>query len=516
MKSKLLFTAIFLSDMVFLLISHLTSQALSSFELPAKILLFVLFTLLLIADEVWAAALFLTTSIVFGVNGELHRFPGGVPLSVYFLTLLLLRVVLFKNQRAYLFQRIQQSSLSVFVALAGILVPLAGIVVGFARRNDPAFIVSDADSWVLYLFFFCLLGLIRDQRGLASLVWSFLLGSGISAFLQIVTYFLFVFDRLTIPAISHFYYQVLNLGGLLIFKDIGSLRIYTGAVIILPVAMSFVQIMLLLRRKWGFLVWFFVFLILLQSLVISSTVAAWFSVTLTTFFIFFFLPSARLKREFFVLCGTITLILIIALSGTGMAPPQSVGWAYDRMNETIEQCADVLHSEFSLEKISDGGNSTTIKLKQYLALIRHTMRNPWWGHGFGATLPGQRTFRLTREKPFIFEAGYADLLMKAGFIGFSLWCSLIVALWYHWIVVFRASPYYTRFIVLVFGFPLAGTLLAYAPNPYLSSFFGILNLVMSSFVLDQILWMKRSGIPIDGTLFFEHDQQHPSSVPEKR
>ncbi|MFC1848591.1 hypothetical protein ACFL27_00140 [candidate division CSSED10-310 bacterium] len=502
-QSKFFYIVLFLLDYGVLVLHHLKGDSLP-FEVIAKIVLLCLFWVVIIKDEVWALVLFLGTSIVLGYNGELHRFPGGIPISIYFLVFLCFRMAVFSQQRSYLWKRMQQSSFLLYVVLTGMVVPAIGILGGLVHHNNRTYLLKDADSWFFYLFFFCCLALIRNQARFIFLMQSFFTAIFISALLNTVISCVYIYQILSVDNISHLYYQVLNLGGLLMFKTSGALRIYTGNVIFLPIAICLVVLMLILKRRLSFLIWFLIFLILVQSLITSYTRAFWLSSFLSMVLLVFFLPSAQLKKEFLAACFSFCMIFTIILNFVRISPFQVIKSELNRISESIAMFKEGFEAGQSNPQFSDGGDSTAIKLKQYLALFDHTRKKLAFGHGFGATLPGQKTYRLEKDMyPFVFEAGYGDLFMKVGVIGFCLWFSLLGALGIKWIVLYHTSKFNTRLILIVFGLPLIGLLFAFATNPYIYTPFGILTLVVTTFVLDQISLFNQQGQSEQINILFE-------------
>ncbi|MFC1851337.1 hypothetical protein ACFL27_14160 [candidate division CSSED10-310 bacterium] len=446
--------------------------------------------------------IFLVTVILSGFSGLLHNIYSWLYLSLCFLFILLYQSLGTYQKFCFVVNRFRKSPLGIPLLVSGFGVPLLGIANGFIQHNNRSYLLRDADGWIFFLIYFCLIGIIRENAQFRKLILVFIYAIISLAFYHSALYYCYLFGGLEFDFLNTLLYKVLNLGGHLTPNQNGFLRIYTGNGIFLIYGICFGLMMLLHKQKFNFVKWLFFLAVLSHSLIISYTRGFWVAVILAVLLMFLFLPGHVNKKVFLILGVCLILVAIFSYFIFDKSPLQLMKGEFKRISISLlalkktESIFEITSSQEIL-KIPVAGSPTVIKLKQYYALYLHTKEKPLLGHGFGATLPGKYTFRFSEKDikcdkvPHIFEAGYGDLLMKVGLVGFCSWFILIGAILYQSFLLFRQADSSCKLLIIVIILPLPGLLFTFGTNPYIFSPYGIIPLVLSAFLVEHMTSMKR-------------------------
>jgi len=441
------------------------------------------FTILCLKREAEAVSLFFAMTIICGANGRFHQTWGGLPLSVIFLAVLCARIIFSRSNRNYLLQRVRGSILSLPLVLGGLVVPFIGMMGGLWRGNNGRFLIENLDGWVFYLSFFCLLGLIRTKKQGLSFVLTVILSIAGQALMVISLALCYNIDLLSYRAIQQFLYNLLGLGGHLESLGFGILRIYTGNGIFLTFAFTVTLLLALQSRGTRIFFWLSSFFLVFSSLLYSSTRGYWVSGGLSLFLALLYRPYG-FRHSGKVKITIVTMLILLLVVGGGFYSPEKVKAQWDNIQSSLEaydQQGRVVDPERQISSIM-------VKVFQYRAIIEYTLKDPYFGYGFGAVLPGNVTFRCRWEvdpNPHIFEASYADLFMKVGLVGLLLWLFMIFSIFRRARGVVRRDDMYISSVVVGFSFSLLGTLVTFGTNPYLYSPFGIMPIVVTAFIIEQ-------------------------------
>ena len=145
-----------------------------------------------------------------------------------------------------------------------------------------------------------------------------------------------------------------------------------------------------------------------------------------------------------------------------------------------------LSGQLILENIAKGFNSmedhgASVRSDQFYALISGWIESPIWGAGHGASPDSM----MSRIKPWAFELSYVALLYHAGLMGFFVYFSYIVWIFWKGFIIIRSSSVYGFFMlpVLIATFCF---LVANSVNPYLEKFdFMWIVLFLPSVIINQ-------------------------------
>ena len=116
--------------------------------------------------------------------------------------------------------------------------------------------------------------------------------------------------------------------------------------------------------------------------------------------------------------------------------------------------------------ISGGGASESVRAEQFFALLDGWQQNPLFGAGHGASAVGSLR---DAEMPWAYELSYVALLFQTGLVGFSIYCSGVIWIFWMGFKIIRSSHWLGFYMLPV----LVGTfcfLIANATNPYLAKF----------------------------------------------
>ncbi|MFC1849560.1 hypothetical protein ACFL27_05050 [candidate division CSSED10-310 bacterium] len=614
---------IFLSFYLLTLIIHLLwYQTFPAMILLSKIIMIISFLGLTHYRPDYGVYLFSATIIIFGASGEFHRLFQAVPFTVFFLFILLARVFSTAKNREYFRERVMGSPLSLPIFLIGIVIPLLGMLTGLYNQNNKLFLFKDVDGWIFYLYFFCLIGLIKNGNQSKKLIYFVVYSTITVAFILSSLNIMILFKFITPKTVDNLLYKTLQLGGHISYIKGGFWRIYTGNAILLSYALSFVVIVMLLKKRVFAVFLFFLFIVLVYSLAVSYTRGYWLSGVITLFLIFLCIPlkqKVAVLAVFLVILGIFMNVFQISpftylrreirtvytavfyfsrieteyavVHGSGLFKSTDSGVSWEWLKDGLPQSRKIQaldidpHNEQTIYAVAggnifksiDGGRtwsaknrgllkhniriltldpaqatliyalasggrvyrstdageqwsivpmdrsnrniktmlsalrcrkpfyvgvlagtvyklrdrSTSLKIKQYRSILQHVLHHPILGYGFGATLPENVTFRKQDDThPHIFEAGYADLLLKAGITGIVIFLYFVGTVLYRSFQLFRSGSMSVNVVLQVFIFPFVGTLVAFATNPYLYSPFGILPLVLTAFIADHLYFLK--------------------------
>lgn len=450
-----------------------------------------LFGLIMVGNSMLGLNLFFFSTMLLGFNGSIQKIVGEVNVSVIFLVLLLGAVLLKEESRQHLFITLKISTFRWVFILSGIVVPTYGLLWGLLRGNNFSYILRDADGWFFYTIFFVMVGMINSTEKFHYWLRNFMSAIFVSVLLHLLFVWLFIHGFLTSSTIQVIYYSLLNIGGHFSETGYPVIRLYTSTGIFVPLLLSYGIFCLYFSRGPKTFYHLCSFLCGCISLFFQYTRGFWFMAIFSLFFGVSMVPSHAEKKFYFIYILLLLTIFLSQVTVFEISIADIIEEEWTKISASFREIETELFdgNKRNLVKSSmEGDFPTTMKAKQYYALITFTNKKPLSGYGFGATLPDNITFRTDNgEAPYNFEAGYGSLLMKIGYVGFLIWFGLIAQILFIGVRILRQFSLEDRMISALFLFPFMGLIFAYATNPYIFSPFGIIPLVVTTFVMDFVL-----------------------------
>lgn len=143
----------------------------------------------------------------------------------------------------------------------------------------------------------------------------------------------------------------------------------------------------------------------------------------------------------------------------------SLLWVFSSFADVVRSQTSYVYAEM-VRGIQLADASTSLRAKQFGALIEGWWFAPTFGHGLGAHLPD---LIVSAEQPWAYELSYVALLFQVGFVGVLVYAAGIVWIWRRCRQIASTDPA-ARIILLPILVAMVCFLLANATNPYLAKF----------------------------------------------
>jgi hypothetical protein len=326
---------------------------------------------------------------------------------------------------------------------------LVFILIGVINNNPGALRVSTVYVvWPLLYVFFA--GFFQNPILVVRFENVIIAGTIVSSIMGLLLV-MDVFFGLGLQIRSLFSFQGANIG---VYSGFIEYNLYNMSTLLY--GFPFLFTLILVSKKNEFFkkqyIWMWIAIVLIVFVaLISGRRAFWLVILLTPFINIALLYFLKYKNQLKKLVAFVCLMIIIANIAIFVLP-----------NINFSDIKEEFLSAFDFS----GEISAHLRYLQFKVLINGWMEKPFLGHGLGAVAGG---IIRSHDMPWAFELSYIALLFHTGIVGFCIYASAVVWIFWSGIAIVRKIPQAAPVILpLLSG--LAGFLIVNATNPYLGKF----------------------------------------------